>query len=247
MKITKKELDTLSINANRIYRYRKDVLAERDLNKLNETRERLKELIHSFKNISEDLNAQSEIEQINQFLLKIGGKIYPKTFWIDNVEVGLVALVIIIGIRTFFFQPFLIPTNSMYPTYSGMNEVIYDLNAEKPTTTENILNKILLGSKNYHLEADNDGRVSSIIFKGSIFRDAKLRSLGIVSFEYVKGKKWFGLLPATYRQYELYVGNQPVKIQVPFDFSLDNVILKTYFPQYDSLKSYYKHTMRRIV
>ena len=28
-----------------------------------------------------------------------------------------------------------------------MNEVIYKLNAEKPTTTENILNKILLGSK----------------------------------------------------------------------------------------------------
>ena len=237
MKITKKELDALSINANRIYRYRKDVLAERDLNKLNETRERLKELIHSFKNISEDLKAQSEIEQINQFLLKIGGKIYPKTFWIDNVEVGLVALVIIIGIRTFFFQPFLIPTNSMYPTYSGMNEVIYDLDAKKPTTTENIINKILLGSKNYHLEAANDGRVSIQLFSRAQFsRDANLRTSGIVSFDFVKGKKWFGLLPATFRQYEIYVGNHPVKIQVPFDFSLDNVILKTYFPQYDSFQ-----------
>ena len=237
MKITKKELDTLLINANRIYRYRKDVLAERDLNKLSETLERLRELIHSFKSIRDDLKVQREIELINQFLLKIGGKIYPKTFWIDNIEVGLVALVIIIGIRTFFFQPFLIPTNSMYPTYSGMNEVIYDLNAEKPTTTENILNKILLGSKNYHLEADNDGRVSVPLFSQAQFsRDAKLRSVGFVSFEYVKGKKWFGLLPATYRQYELYVGNQPVKIQVPFDFSLDSVILKTYFSQYDSFK-----------
>lgn len=237
MKITKKELDTLLINANRIYRYRKDVLAERDLNKLSETLERLRELIHTFKSIRDDLKVQREIELINQFLLKIGGKIYPKTFWIDNIEVGLVALVIIIGIRTFFFQPFLIPTNSMYPTYSGMNEVIYDLNAEKPTTTENILNKILLGSKNYHLEADNDGRVSVPLFSQAQFsRDSKLRSVGFVSFEYVKGKKWFGLLPATYRQYELYVGNQAVKIQVPFDFSLDSVILKTYFPQYDSFK-----------
>ena len=237
MKITKKELDTLLINANRIYRYRKDVLAERDLNKLSETQVRLRELNHSFKSIRDDLKVQKEIELINQFLLKIGGKIYPKTFWIDNVEVGLVALVIIIGIRTFFFQPFLIPTNSMYPTYSGMNEVIYDLNAEKPTTTENILNKILLGSKNYHLEAGNDGRVSVPLFSRTQFsRDSKLRSVGFVSFEYVKGKKWFGLLPATYRQYELYVGNQAVKIQVPFDFSLDSVILKTYFPQYDSFK-----------
>ena len=237
MKITKKELDTLLISANRIYRYRKDVLADRDLNVLSETQVRLKELINSFKSIREDLKVQREIEQINQFLLKIGGKIYPKTFWIDNVEVGLVALVIIIGIRTFFFQPFLIPTNSMYPTYSGMNEVIYELNGEKPTATENILNKILLGSKNYHLEAGNDGRVSVPLFSRAQFsRDANLRRLGVVSFEYVKGKKWFGLLPATYRQYELYVGNQPLKIQVPFDFSLDSVILKTYFPQYDSFK-----------
>ena len=77
----------------------------------------------------------------------------------------------------------------MYPTYSGMNEVIYELNAEKPTTTENILNKILLGSKNYYLEAGNDGRVSVPLFSRAQFsRDAKLRSLGVVSFEYVKGK-----------------------------------------------------------
>ena len=106
-----------------------------------------------------------------------------------------------------------------------MNEVIYELNDEKPTTAENILNKILLWIKNYYLEAGNDGRVSISLFSRAQFsRDAKLRSLGIVSFEYIKGKKWFGLLPATYRQYKLYVGNQPVKIQVPFDFSLDNVI-----------------------
>ena len=237
MKITKKELNTLLISANRIYSYRKDILADRDLNKLSETQVRLRELIHSFKSIKDDLKVQREIELINQFLLKVGAKIYPKTFWIDNIEVGLVALVIIIGIRTFFFQPFLIPTNSMYPTYSGMNEVIYDLNAEKPTTTENVLNKILLGSKNYHLEASNDGRVSFQLFSRSRFsRDAKLNSLGIVSFEYVNGKKWFGLLPATFREYKLYVGNQPVKIKVPYDFSLDSVILKTYFPQYDSFK-----------
>ena len=118
-----------------------------------------------------------------------------------------------------------------------MNEVIYELNAEKPTTTENIINKIFLGSKNYYLVADNDGRVSIPLFSRAQFsRDANLRGLGFVSFEYVKGKKWFGLLPTTFRQYELYVGNQPVKIKVPFDFSLDSVILKTYFPQYDSFK-----------
>ena len=107
MKIKKKELETLLINANRIYRYRKDVLTERDLNKLTETQEHLKELIKTFKNIRTDLKVQREIELINQFLLKIGGKIYPKTFWVDDVEVGLVALVVVIGIRTFSSNHFL--------------------------------------------------------------------------------------------------------------------------------------------
>ena len=70
---------------------------------------------------------------------------------------------------------------------------------KKPTAIENILNTFLLGSKNYHLEAGNDGRVSVPLFSRSPFsRDAKLNSFGIVSFEYVKGKKWFGLLPTTF-------------------------------------------------
>ena len=235
MKITKKELHTLLINANRIYRYQKDVLSDKDLGKLNESRDRIKELIQNFQSIKEDLKAQKEIEQINGYLIKIGGKIYPKTFWIDNIEVGLVALVIVIGLRTFFFQPFIIPTNSMYPTYSGMNEVIYDLNAEPPSVSEKIVQKLLRGSTNYYLEANSAGRVSISLFSRAQFsKDRNLGSKGFVSFQYVKGKKWFGLLPTTYREYELYVGNKPVKIKVPFDYSLDSVILKTYFPEYDS-------------
>ena len=230
MNIKKKELDTLLINANRIFSYRKDLLEESELLLLNDTRERLQYLIRNFKSINEDLNNQNELNQINKFLLKIGGKIYPKTFWIDNVEVGLVALVIIIGIRTFFFQPFIIPTNSMYPTYSGMNEVIYELDEEKPSIVENFFNKVLLGSKNFHLESNNNGEVSVSIFSQAKFSlDSKLRSTGFISFKYVNGRKWFGLLPAKYREYQLFVNNKPIKIQVPFDYSLDNVILKPTF------------------
>jgi signal peptidase I len=249
VKIKKKEIATLLINANRIYRYRRDVLSEKELTKLNESRDRLRELIENFASISKDLKTQKEIELLDQFLLKIGGKIYPKTFWIDNVEVGLVALVIVIGIRTFFFQPFIIPTNSMYPTYSGMNEIIYDLNAEPPSLSDKLFDKLLLGSKNYYLEANTDGRVSIPLFSQTQFsKDRNLRKQGYVSFQYVKGKKWFGLLPATYREYELYVGNKPVQIQVPYDYSLDQVILKTYFPEYASYKALIEayHTENRI-
>jgi signal peptidase I len=45
---------------------------------------------------------------------------YPNASWRENVEVLLVALTVAMGIRTFFLQPFKIPTGSMQPTLFGV-------------------------------------------------------------------------------------------------------------------------------
>jgi signal peptidase I len=47
-------------------------------------------------------------------------KPYPNAAWRENVEVFLVAIALAIGIRTFFIQPFKIPTGSMQPTLYGV-------------------------------------------------------------------------------------------------------------------------------
>jgi signal peptidase I len=47
-------------------------------------------------------------------------KPYPHHAWRENVEVFLVALAVAMGIRTFFVQPFKIPTGSMQPTLYGI-------------------------------------------------------------------------------------------------------------------------------
>ena len=47
-------------------------------------------------------------------------KPYPNAAWRENVEVLLVALSVAMGIRTFFLQPFKIPTGSMQPTLYGV-------------------------------------------------------------------------------------------------------------------------------
>jgi signal peptidase I len=50
-------------------------------------------------------------------------KPYPNAAWRENVEVLLVALTVAMGIRTFFLQPFKIPTGSMQPTLYGVTSV----------------------------------------------------------------------------------------------------------------------------
>jgi signal peptidase I len=55
-------------------------------------------------------------------------KPYPNAAWRENVEVLLVALTVAMGIRTFFLQPFKIPTGSMQPTLYGV-------------TSDNLINK----------------------------------------------------------------------------------------------------------
>ena len=47
-------------------------------------------------------------------------KPYPNAVWRENVEVLLVALAVAMAIRTFFLQPFKIPTGSMQPTLFGV-------------------------------------------------------------------------------------------------------------------------------
>jgi signal peptidase I len=47
-------------------------------------------------------------------------KPYPNAVWRENIEVLLVALAVAMGIRTFFLQPFKIPTGSMQPTLYGV-------------------------------------------------------------------------------------------------------------------------------
>lgn len=70
------------------------------------------------KNISaaELREEMKKLEQVaNQWL-----KPYPHASYRENVEVFLVALAVAMGIRTFFVQPFKIPTGSMQPTLYGV-------------------------------------------------------------------------------------------------------------------------------
>jgi signal peptidase I len=60
--------------------------------------------------------------------------------WRENVEVFLVAAIVAMGIRTFFIQPFKIPTGSMQPTLFGMVvDENYDRDAALPRRVFDVL------------------------------------------------------------------------------------------------------------
>jgi signal peptidase I len=55
----------------------------------------------------------------------------PSDAWLrENVEVFMVAIVVALGVRTYFLQPFTIPTGSMQPTLNGI--VFHETNQSAP-------------------------------------------------------------------------------------------------------------------
>ncbi len=123
-----------------------------------------------------------------QFAAEKWLKPYPHAAWRENVEVLLVALAVAMGIRTFFLQPFKIPTGSMQPTLFGVTSTpdfgpvynLMNLNAEQavvrkaydqqlqlqkamviPTGLE-MVKQWFEGVSYVHVVAQNDGVVKKI-------------------------------------------------------------------------------------
>ncbi len=85
-------------------------------------------------------------------------KPYPNAAWRENVEVLLVALSVAMGIRTFFLQPFKIPTGSMQPTLYGVTSenLINEPNFKIPTGLTRV-RQWFEGVSYIHIVAKDDG------------------------------------------------------------------------------------------
>src|ERR1035438_966820 len=103
--------------AAKVWNYRRDRLNAKESDELVARTQELKKLLRERADAG---RLKLGIESLEGVLGRTGGAIYPKTSLVENVEFFLVAAIVILGIRTYFVQPFKIPTNSMWPSYYGM-------------------------------------------------------------------------------------------------------------------------------
>ncbi len=86
-------------------------------------------------------------------------KPYPNANLRENVDVILVALVVALGIRTFFLQPMAIPTGSMQPTLYGImpSTPTYEPDLVVPSFPVRIFDSLFRGVDYFHVVARADG------------------------------------------------------------------------------------------
>lgn len=203
--------------AEKVFHFRRDLLAPAQVDDLQARRAELQALV---KERSGAEKLKLGIERLEEVMRRTGGAIYPKTALIENVEFFLVAAIVILGIRTYFVQPFKIPTNSMWPTYNGMTPQVFKTPAEEPGVAGMAARLVAFGAWPHRLDAPADGEI--LIPVGGEAR-------GIVSCKVVAGRSWL-VLPAQVREYTLFVGEREVKVRLPLDFDFDWAVYDAFFP-----------------
>jgi signal peptidase I len=131
----------------KVYDYRKDLLSDVDAHNLESANLNLKEAL-SKKPISGP-SLEEKAKEVDRELQKSGDVYYHKKTWVENVEMLLVAAIVVIGIRSFFVQPFIIPTNSMYPSFSGMQPHVYETHESTPSFAGRCIDKLFLGASHF--------------------------------------------------------------------------------------------------
>lgn len=135
---------------------REDVAAPQDLQALAEAEKGLED--------AWGRGEAAEIESAMECLSHYIGCVYPArplARWREYVEIIAVALAVAMGFRTYFLQPFKIPTGSMQPTLYGITVEPRDAPALSDRFPLNIL-KLALGGRRYiEVRAADSGRVDS--------------------------------------------------------------------------------------
>ena len=203
--------------ADRVHHFRRDLLSAAQNSSLlaatGDVRLRLKERADAGR-------IRQSVASLEKLLRETGGRIYPTSSLVENVEFFLVAAIVILGLRAYFVQPFKIPTNSMWPTYYGMTHEVF-APGQAPGFLGQLARLATLGASNYSVSAPADGEILIPVF-GNLqpaFTEKSGRSLLV--------------FPTTVREYSFSIGGELVRITVPAEWAqsgnFDRVVKDTFF------------------
>src|SRR5437870_12084022 len=149
-------------HAQKYLRYKKDLLSassrEEIVTGIDSLRAALRERDHE--------RIQDRAEALDKTLHKLT-PVNWESHWRENCEVILVAIVVAVGIRSYFLQPFKIPTGSMQPTLNGI--IGHPSTAPGPNILRQIGAFIMLGRNYIHVVSREADRVLQIEQKKFLF------------------------------------------------------------------------------
>lgn len=112
----KKEAKLLYKGAKKFLNYKRDLLAEEKVDEIEEARADLLKAIKA----SDREGVQTAEKAVTKACEQALPHYQRQNALEENIEVFFVAIVIALGIRAYFLQPFRIPTGSMQPTLNGI-------------------------------------------------------------------------------------------------------------------------------
>jgi signal peptidase I len=148
----RKEAKIVLRAARKLLRYRRDILPDKQIIGLREAITRLEVAMR--KNNRDDISAATE--KLHGLFDQAAPQ-QPLAGLRENTEVILVALVIALGVRAYFLQPFKIPTGSMQPTLYGVTGT--QTVEPPPSWPQRAVEFVLRGRTYFDVTADSDDTV----------------------------------------------------------------------------------------
>jgi signal peptidase I len=213
--------------ARKIEHFRRDVLTKAEHAELGT---RMAALQAALKAPEASVREISEaVEALEKTLRAVGGDFYPRSWITENVDMIVVAAIVAIGVRTFFLQPFKIPTNSMYPTYHGLTTEVY-VGGEQPSRLARGWRVLQLGAGHRTVEGAPGEELIIPLTAGSEGNRGVIlwgdQAGGYLPGEFHPSARFqrFFVLNGPAVDYTFIVGETPVVVRVPSDFPMNHVL-----------------------
>jgi signal peptidase I len=150
-----KEAEALLKSARKLLDYKRDLWSEAAIADFETQMKKLRDAVSR--------RDEEAVAEESRRLDQIAGSFSPPPSdagWRENCEVFLVAIVIALGVRTYFLQPFTIPTGSMQPTLNGI--IGHQTSEPPPNFLSRAVQKALFGRGYIDVVCEEDGSIADM-------------------------------------------------------------------------------------